>query len=1010
MKKVYKISLGVLALLLVVGAFSINSIVKSILITTVKEKTGRDISIRTLWLNPLTGNISSKGIALSEDGKPLLTLKSIKVDSDPLKLAKGTLYIGEITLIEPTIDMGRLKEQSEEEEATLPTEEKEEKSAAQPVAESIPEKSQDEASPQKEGFIKEVIVKNITIENLVIEGEESQFKSLNTLTLEVPDFTYREDTLNLSAALEIIDSGTLNLNLTANTVSGELQGELSSEKLLLETSLTQGNDTYNIKTLFNGALNFSGDYLEKVFKGDGNLSLKDTEVLSSEGVQLLSAEIVDINLSEASYPDIRAVSTGSFKVSLTSELLPLILKDNPDIKASLGGGDITGTYDLDYPNIVAAPKVILEEIALQPTEKQPYGGTLKVVEGEYSISSDLEKKVSSIEGITHLNSLDLVDQDQNSLFFRGGEVDLSLALTEKENNILIKRLNLSEGSVEAKGNKLNNVSLEMSNITDKSLDSNLIFSASGEDFSKVSGKMRVVTADLKKPDDLKVSGDLDINDLRLEGLKKFVADLPYEMQGTISSDSYISYSKDKITSVGNIQGRSLKIKDKAGLDMAIGSLDSTLDMALAGDKLTLNNTTLSFNKISGRVDKDTQVNLPTGKVSIKRYTPSEINLNLINLNSPAVTLYSPAEDTQKKKTEVKKEGTEVAAKAAPEEGDKKTGAAPEKAPLPRLFIRKTDIKNATFTEVKGDKKTIYSNIKLLSQNFTSQKNKEFTVDTSLSIEGIQSLYLKGRASLTKDWEFDPKTINFNGDMGITELNLKAFDEHLSKDLPNKIEEGRLNSKGNLILKKGKISSESRIKISDLKLGASTGVASKVPLPKVIDALRDKKGDINIVVPVEGDLNDPEFGVGGIVMGVLIANFTEAIKTPEKAISNILTLGSSEKDNVVYFDYLDAEPKYSDLDKLRNVIEILKGNPAAKAKVTIFTNDKVEKGLMKTKDITNILFGGKKESSSDKLDDLMDDRKKYIENFLGAEVDSSRVEVIISDRDKNLPQAKLEIIQ
>lgn len=990
-----------LGLLIVIGAFSINSIVKNILITTVKERTGKDISIKSLWLNPLTGNISSKGIVVSEEERTLLTLKSIKVDSDPLKLARGTLYIGEITLIEPTIDISK-GEDAPSEAAVLA----EPQPAAEVSAEATPVKTTAEEAPEKDSFIKEIIVKNITIQNLVLEGEDAQYKSLNTLTLEVPDFTYRDDTLNLTAALEIVDSGTLNLLLNANTATGEFKGNLSSEKLLLETSLTQVGETYNIKGLFTGGLKLSGDYLKKVFKGDGTLTLTQGEVSSKDNIQLLSAERVDIKLEDLSYPEIEAVSTGSFKVNLTSELLPLILKDNQDIAATLGGGEVEGTYTLDYPEITITPKVILEEIALQPTEKVPYGVTLKVAEGGYTITSDLEKKLSSIEGLTHLNSLDLADNEENTLFFRGGQVDLRGTFAEEENNILIKRLILSEGSITAKGNSLTNVSLDVSDITDKSLDSDLIFSASGEDFSKVSGKMKAVLSDLKKPEDLKVSGDLDIDELRLEGLKKFVEGLPYELQGTISSNSYITYSRERITSAGTIQGRSVKVKDKEGLDLSIGSLDSTLDLTLAGEEVTLNNTNLSFNKISGRVDRDTQVDLPAGKISVKRYTPSDINLNLINLNSPAVTLYTPAE----KKEEAKKAEAKEVAPAPSKEATKKTVAPAKKAPLPRVYIKRTDIKNATLTQVQGSKKTVFRNIKLLSQNFTSEKNKEFTVDTSLSLEGIQSLYLKGRASLTRDWEFDPKTINFNGDLGVTNLALASFNEHLAKDLPNRIEEGTLNSRGNLILKKGRISSESRLKISDLKLGASTGVASKVPLPKVVDALRDKKGDINIVVPVEGDLNDPQFGVGSIVMGVLIANFTEAIKTPEKAISNILTLGSSEKDNVVYFDYLDSEPKYSDLDKLRKVIEILKGNPAAKVRVTIFTNDKVEKGLMKTKDLTGLLFGGKKESSSDKLDDLMDDRKEYIENFLGAEVESSRVEVIISHRDKNLPQAKLEIIK
>ena len=105
MKKIYKIILGGFLIVLVVLAFSINSIIKKVLISTLEDKTGKTMTIETLWINPFTGNISAKDINISEEDKTLFSLKSFNLISSPLSLAKGNLYIDEITLIEPTIDI-----------------------------------------------------------------------------------------------------------------------------------------------------------------------------------------------------------------------------------------------------------------------------------------------------------------------------------------------------------------------------------------------------------------------------------------------------------------------------------------------------------------------------------------------------------------------------------------------------------------------------------------------------------------------------------------------------------------------------------------------------------------------------------------------------------------------------------------------------------------------------------------------------------------------------------------
>ena len=999
MKKIYKISIGVVIALILIVGLTISSALKGVITTAVRKKTGLELTMGTLWINPFSGVISSKDISVSQDERELLLLKSFKLDTDPLKLMGGKLYISELTLIEPTVDITK-------EKTTSDTVSSEEVSPVEPVVSEgqiSPSPAEDKTTVEKkESFIKEIVVKNITIEALTLKGEESAIKSLNTLTLEVPDFIYKDDILDVTATLDVVGSGVLDLTLKADTSSGEAEAALILPSLTLNNSFTTQGETLAFQGLFDGLVNIRGNYMDRSFTINGNLNSEAFTLTDSEKELALKGNSLNINIENLTYPDITMTAAGSYDLIGHNPLMQLGLKDVEGTSGSIEEFNIKGGYRVDYPLISTAPEVSLKNLNISLE-----GNSLIIpsLEGRYGTDYNIDSKSYDVSGTTDITKIDYKSSDGKTAF--SGNLAVDLGEFTAPDIIVVRDLTVTDGQVVFEGQKVDKLNLNIKDFSAAVIDSPLKVSGNYQG-SPFKGDLKVRVTDMKKFSDLTVKGDLSITSLKMKSIEEFLKDVPYDLSGVISYDSYIDYSPAKISASGSVKGQNFKVADRGGMDLALNSFTTKFNLSLAGDKMNLRDTKLDFNGITGKVSDEIGVKLPKGSISIKNYTPQRIDFSLISLTTPDITVREP-----KKSSNATPSKATSGSDSKSSSDEKVTTSAPKKVadePLPIINIASLGISGGRVTQITPDKTTILSNIKLNSKNFSTQKGKPFTVDTSLAMDGIKSVYLKGQVTLKKDWDFDPKELSFDGSLGVTSLNLPEFNREMADSLPNEIKSGTLNSTGTLKLNGGKVDYRSKVKISDLTLGAPTGVASRVPLDKVVKALKDNNGDINITVPVKGDLNDPEFTPINIVIEVLITNFTGLLKTPEKAISSILTIGGSDKENVVYFDYLESEPKYSDIEKLTRVLDLLKANSSSKVKVTIFTNDKVEEGIMKSKDIANILFGKKKkESTSDKLDDLMDKRKSYITDFF-SEIDSERVEVIISDRDKNLPQAKLELIQ
>jgi hypothetical protein len=135
--------------------------------------------------------------------------------------------------------------------------------------------------------------------------------------------------------------------------------------------------------------------------------------------------------------------------------------------------------------------------------------------------------------------------------------------------------------------------------------------------------------------------------------------------------------------------------------------------------------------------------------------------------------------------------------------------------------------------------------------------------------------------------------------------------------------GKLNYKGVVEVKDHKIKMDNDLFVEKIYAGkkVKNQTAMDIPVRLALAIMRDKHGNITLVVPVEGDLDDPKFNYWKIIGQVLKNLIVKAVAAPGKLFTSVF--GGSEEDfKEIKFDYtqtLLTEKQMSQLKKLGTVI-------------------------------------------------------------------------------------------
>ena len=151
------------------------------------------------------------------------------------------------------------------------------------------------------------------------------------------------------------------------------------------------------------------------------------------------------------------------------------------------------------------------------------------------------------------------------------------------------------------------------------------------------------------------------------------------------------------------------------------------------------------------------------------------------------------------------------------------------------------------------------------------------------------------------------------------------------------------------LSKGKLSLDLKYRVSQKQLEAENRVvvdqltfgekvdspdATSLPIALAVALLKDRKGRIDIDLPIRGDLKDPDFKYGKAVLSVLLNLLTKIVASPFTLIGSLIPGGGdAESLQFIAFHPGSATVPHEELKKLEALAKGLEERPGLRLDIT-----------------------------------------------------------------------------
>jgi uncharacterized protein involved in outer membrane biogenesis len=165
---------------------------------------------------------------------------------------------------------------------------------------------------------------------------------------------------------------------------------------------------------------------------------------------------------------------------------------------------------------------------------------------------------------------------------------------------------------------------------------------------------------------------------------------------------------------------------------------------------------------------------------------------------------------------------------------------------------------------------------------------------------------------------------------MSDLSLPALSPYFGRYLGYGVDGGKLDLNLDYKIAGGHIDATNQVTMDRLQLGnaVASDQAVNAPVKLGLALLRDQNGVIEVDLPISGDLSDPGFGVGNMVMRTFVNLLAKAATSPFSMLGSIASLAgfSGEELGQVSFPAGSAELDTSELEKLQALATALRDRP------------------------------------------------------------------------------------
>ena len=729
--------------------------------------------------------------------------------------------------------------------------------------------------------------------------------------------------------------------------------------------------------------------------------LNATAKLKSVGANALKIDEADRNL--ANLKDINAsnlnLNLANNKTSLTLEKIALNGINAPLSKsasANVASAGVTNTnFTMDGNKSLAS----LDELNVKNIELKAKNKDIASVAdvGVKSVSFDLLKmalNIASVDVNKPKFTSELNDNGLSAINELGfGEQSAKATKTAKHT----KKVEKKAENKSASKSKENEFKFDIKNISVNNADIALTHLFEGEriahKFDNLFVKVANLSSDFSKPFDAKVA-------------MKSSQKLNLDVDSKIKIEPLDVSAKIKLNDT-NLPKYFAYAKPFLEADLASGQLESSAEISYAKDIKADAKVSIKDIRLNGKKSEKLIAfkSLDLEKIS---FAKNDLAISGVSLNSPFIKAHLSKERKFNLSQIVKEDKNKAKTEAKPE--SKKT--ASKKEDELKFSVKNFSLKNG---EVDFSDASLFmpfaTTISKLNGKLTDIDKKR---PSSGEFQGVVGK--NGFAQITaKLFPFELKQ-NTDIKLDFKDIDLTDITPYSGQFVGYKIKKGKLNLNLNYSVADSKLNGSNFINFDSLTLGEKVDSkdAVNLPLSLAISILSDQNNQINIDLPVEGNLDDPDFKYGGVIWAAVKKLFADITLAPFRFLGNALGLGSKDLSSI---DFLagSSELISSEMPKIADFIKLTGSKPKMKLSITP-TYSKLDESFYKNKKldqkINQIITSSSKDYIAvlnELVPNLKDRNEKALreEALKGIEVDKAKLIELANERANAVKEALIK---
>jgi len=313
--------------------------------------------------------------------------------------------------------------------------------------------------------------------------------------------------------------------------------------------------------------------------------------------------------------------------------------------------------------------------------------------------------------------------------------------------------------------------------------------------------------------------------------------------------------------------------------------------------------------------------------------PTSLKLGEVVLQEPSVYAIIDSDGTlnfsQLAEPQVEKAPIPAAQPAESRTPDKKQSADP--VPIAIDVVKLVKAK-ATFTD-RSINPSVVTGISELTGTIKGLSSKQIAkANVSLAgrIDNVAPFKINGQINPLSEDAYTDLTFDF------ANMDLTTAAPYAGKYIGYPITKGKLSLDLKYKVSQKHLDAENKMLVDQLTLGESTNSpdATSLPVRLALALLKDRKGQIDIDLPVKGDLNDPDFKYGRALLKVLGNLITKIATSPFTLMGNLIP-GGGDAEELQYLEFDPGAVAFvaTELKKVEALTKGLEERPGLRLEIT-----------------------------------------------------------------------------